>query len=188
MRENKDGMGYRVGLATLALLCVALFSGCAPDEPQSPASNQDAAPASQQQVGTRGTAALPDTGFRAQLTLSAPLPPLRAGQREVINVRVRNVGDAVWPALGRNEGESMYAVTLRNSWLSARDREVVNNLDGGRVLPYDLRPGEEVELPLVITAPANRGEYILQLDMVQEQVAWFQDKGSTAAEFPVQIE
>jgi hypothetical protein len=50
-----------------------------------------------------------------------------------------------------------------------------------------LRPGEEVEVPLAISAPTTPGNYILEVDLVQEQVSWFHDKGSPTARTNVTV-
>jgi hypothetical protein len=52
------------------------------------------------------------------------------------------------------------------------------NDDGRSVLLYDLNPGEEIDIPLTVTAPVEAGTYVLEIDMVQEGVAWFASKGS----------
>jgi hypothetical protein len=49
---------------------------------------------------------------------------------------------------------------------------------GHNGIPKDLKPGDETEMTLLITAPKGPGEYIIELDMVQEAVSWFGDKGS----------
>jgi len=39
----------------------------------------------------------------------------------------------------------------------------------------------------LITAPKEPGEYVLEVDLVQEQVAWFRDKGSATAKTKVTV-
>src|SRR6185295_2533600 len=46
-------------------------------------------------------------------------------------------------------------------------------------LSQDVNPDEVTTLYLEVTAPSVDGEYLLDIDMVQENVAWFQGKGST---------
>jgi hypothetical protein len=61
-------------------------------------------------------------------------------------------------------------------------------MDGRYGLPADLPAGQEVEVPLQITAPAKPGEYYLQLDMVQELVTWFEEKGSPVLKVKVNVQ
>ncbi len=42
-------------------------------------------------------------------------------------------------------------------------------------------PGERIDLILEVRAPTIEGDYILELDLVQEGVAWFKDHGSKTA-------
>jgi uncharacterized membrane protein len=58
---------------------------------------------------------------------------------------------------------------------------------GGMDSAKDLKPGEETEVPLVITAPKDPGEYTLEVDLLQEQVAWFSDKGSPTAKAKITV-
>src|SRR5918911_1722629 len=53
--------------------------------------------------------------------------------------------------------------------------------------PAKLRAGEETEVPLLVTAPKEPGDYLLEVDLVQEQVGWFSDKGSPTARAKVTV-
>jgi 4-amino-4-deoxy-L-arabinose transferase-like glycosyltransferase len=120
-------------------------------------------------------ATLPIKGFRAIVTAENPPVTLEPGEKTTLSVIVKNVSDATWQAVGESDGS--YAVTLRNRWLSA-DGTVLKDHDGQARLPYDLEPGDTAGVSLEITAPKTPGEYVLELDVVQERVSWFSDKGS----------
>ncbi len=129
------------------------------------------------------TEALPDDAFRANLTLSDPPTGLRPGQTALVEVDVRNAGPVSFPATG---SEGWFQVTVANHWLTAGGKQVV--IDDGRVaLPEDLAPGASVRVELEVTAPARRGDYRLEVDCVQEGVAWFSHRGSTSVTAPVKV-
>jgi hypothetical protein len=50
--------------------------------------------------------------------------------------------------------------------------------DARSILPYDLQPGERAEILLNVRAPDQPGHYVLEVDLAQEKVAWFAQKGS----------
>lgn len=137
-------------------------------------------------AATAINASLPSSGFRAQLAVQDPPAKMRSGQQSVLQVRVKNMSDVNWPALGEADGR--FAITLRDRWLTAGTSKVVNDIDGGASLPHDLAPGAEIVLSLKVTAPANRGAYDLEVDMVQERVSFFREKGSQPAKVSVTVE
>ncbi len=128
---------------------------------------------------------LPDGAFNAAISLAYPLMNVRAGQQEPIHVILKNTGHTVWPAFGQSDGR--FQIKLGNHWLDRNGRILLID-DGRSNLPYDLKPGDEAELLLRITYPQTPGEYILELDMVQEQVAWFNQKGSNTLRLNLRIE
>ena len=81
----------------------------------------------------------------------------------------------------------MKTVTIGDRWLTANGSAVVNDLDSRTTLPHDLRPGDEAELVLIVTAPPIEGEYLLEIDMVHEGVTWFYQKGSPTLRWPVKV-
>ncbi|MFN2499232.1 MAG: hypothetical protein ABR557_09120 [Pyrinomonadaceae bacterium] len=123
---------------------------------------------------------LPDRAFRALLAFKDVPAKLRTGQKETVVIRVKNASDVFWWARGgeinNNSGNQFY-IAVGDAWLQ-EDGTLVTNMDGRMGVGKDLRPGEEVEVPLIITAPTTPGNYILEVDLVQEQVAWFHEKGS----------
>jgi uncharacterized membrane protein len=50
-----------------------------------------------------------------------------------------------------------------------------------------LKPGEEEEVPLLITAPTTAGDYTLEVDVVQEGVTWFSEQGSPTAKTRITV-
>jgi hypothetical protein len=176
--------------AACALLLAAAATGC-DSSPETgagggaPASASAGGPAAGTQ-STQITSALPDAGFRAVITAPDAPTRLRAGEPKAVEARVRNAGPVVWPAMGADDAR--WAITLRNRWLKPETLDVVNDLDGGTSLPYDVAAGAEVPMSIKVVAPRQPGDYVLELDMVQEQVSFFGDKGSQPLRLNVKVE
>ncbi|HEY6232380.1 MAG TPA: hypothetical protein VIW64_14055 [Pyrinomonadaceae bacterium] len=135
---------------------------------------------------TAARAPLKDEYMHAEIELAQPLPDhLHPGLRKTIYLRVRNTGAGVWPALAEAGGH--FRLLLGNHWLRENNEPVVND-DGRSALLYDLRSGEETEMLLTVTAPSQPGNYVLEIDMVQEGVAWFASKGSKPLRVIVKVE
>lgn len=130
------------------------------------------------------TAPLPDGAFRARISLPGPPELLLAGSPATIAVGVGNEGTHAWPA--RGDGSGRFQVTVGNHWLSAAGEPLVHD-DGRTSLPSDVAPGSGVEVELTVTPPSAPGAFVLEVDLVQEGVAWFAERGSTAARMPVEV-
>ncbi|HEX6732641.1 MAG TPA: glycosyltransferase family 39 protein [Pyrinomonadaceae bacterium] len=127
---------------------------------------------------------LPDSGFRALIQLLVQPGELPAGQKATLPVKLKNISDSTW--LARERSGNPYQVSLGNHWLSPSGTTIRND-DGRSGLRTDLQPGGEIEISLTITAPAKRGDYLLELDMLQEGVSWFALKGSQSVRIPVSV-
>ncbi len=172
-------------LLILGGLIIAACQGKAPEEANR-AENRNAGPP----IRSANASALPDAGFKAQITLASPPVKLRVGQKETIQVKIKNASDVEWYARGgevNTNPDNRFYIAVGNRWLKAEGEQLVTNMDGRYGLPKNLKPGDEVEVPLLITAPKDPGEYILEVDLVQEQVAWFSDKGSPTAKVKVAV-
>jgi hypothetical protein len=136
---------------------------------------------------TRTVVDLPPTSGAIFAAAIMPLDVPRVldpGCHYTIAVRVRNLSDAVWPA-GSSEGDSD-GIALGNHWLGAWGHVAVND-DGRTFLTHEVQPGQEIELALTVYTPSTPGDYILELDMVQEGVAWFKARGSKPARRELRI-
>lgn len=125
--------------------------------------------------------ALPATAFRAEISLAAQSVTIEANSVERLSVRVRNASTECWPGA---ENPSLFPIHLGNHWYKNNGAPV--RMDDGRAqFRNDIHPGEQVELTLAVAAPSTPGAYVLELDMVQEGVAWFKDRGSQTCVIPV---
>ena len=169
-------------ILSAVLLLVFALAGCSPSPQQSP---RNVGAATEPNTPKPDTP-LPDRAFKADLKLVDPLTTLKPGQKQTIKVKVKNASDALWIVYGTGEGNK-YRVAVGDSWLDNKG-QLITNMDGRYGLPTNLSPGQEVEVPLLITAPDKPGEYILQLDAVQEGVSWFQQKGSSVLKVNVKVQ
>lgn len=169
----------------LALMIVVTFLVCGCSKPTTTPSSPAAATDRR-----RTPSALPENGFKAAISLIDPPAKLRIGEKATIQVKVKNQSDVLWYARGAQVNESpdtRFVLAAGDRWLNASDEKLVTDMDGRYGLNKDLRPGEETEIPLTITAPKEPGDYILEVDLVQEQVAWFRDKGSPTAKTKITV-
>lgn len=121
---------------------------------------------------------LPEAAFQAEIVAEPPHIEATAGSHVALNLSVRNRSPHTWPSLSGPKGR--FAVQAANRWLAASG--TVRAQDDGRMtLPYDLAPGQEARVVLEARAPEVDGDYEIEIDMVQEEVAWFGERGSRPA-------
>lgn len=122
---------------------------------------------------------LPKEAFVGGHTLLEELPAQTiAGGYLIMEVRVQNRGPVTWPARGR------CAVRLGARWLQGRD--LIG--DEARVdLVEDLKPGSAETLTVAIRTPDRRGHHTLELGLLQEEVAWFGDRGGPLTRADVEL-
>ena len=112
--------------------------------------------------------------FSAQIVVDTTSLEVRAGTSFTIPVRVKNLSKYTW------RGNSGTPVRLSYHLFSEKGETIV--WDGARtILPNKLSPGQEAQLTARVDVPADKGNYIIELDMVQEMVCWFGSKGSRTA-------
>lgn len=121
--------------------------------------------------------ALSPDGFRAEITPERPPRSLKAGQRVQLVASVRNIGTETW--------QRGMAIKLGNRWWRRGALAVPD--DGRAELPRQLPPGESADFQLTVTAPLRPGTHELELDLVQEGVAWFSERGSRSIRIQVSV-
>ena len=121
---------------------------------------------------------LPPEAWRASLTLVGAIPPLVAGRTSPLRIRVRNASSVQWPTSAR--------VKVANHW-RARDGRLVVRDDARTVIETVMDPDVECEVELPVLAPVQPGEYELEIDLLQELIAWFADRGSSTLNLPVTV-
>jgi hypothetical protein len=113
-------------------------------------------------------------GASYQCAVPARLSP---GVATVLPVYVTNKGMLAW------EGGDF---RLSYHWRAPDGRSVIR--DGWRTyLPHAVASGEGVSLRARLEAPKEAGHYVLEWDMVVEDVAWFSELGVPASAHPVEI-
>ena len=125
--------------------------------------------------------ALPLSGFSACIEVPDIPTSFSPGARADLFVRVTNTSDSTWRSA---KSIPECPIRLANHWLDA-DGNLLTKADGRVDLEFDLAPNETAELKLVVTTPSRPGNCVLEIDMVQEFVAWFSDRGSTPTRIPV---
>jgi SAM-dependent methyltransferase len=115
---------------------------------------------------------VPAKSRQARIELVDVPSPVGVGQVVPVRATVTNLGAHTWAA-----GQ---LIRLGNHWPNRWN-------DARADLPHDLAPGASVTLEIAVTAPAEPGEHDLELDIVQEAVAWWAESGSTPARTTVTV-
>jgi hypothetical protein len=122
-----------------------------------------------------------DSWFQAAIQPYQTQLSVLAGESIAQTVIITNTSVRAWPATG------VRPVYLSYHWIQPATRHVFI-LDGARTsLPRDLAPGESVMVAARVEVPSQPGALTLQWDMVQEDVTWFGERGSTVADVQVAV-
>jgi SAM-dependent methyltransferase len=121
---------------------------------------------------------LPAEASRALLTLIGSVPELAPGEIGSLKLSVRNDSPVRWPGSTQ--------LHVGDHWLRADGSMVIRD-DARTAIFATVEPGDECEVQLDIVAPRESGRYQLEVDLVQESVGWFADRGSPTLRVPVVV-
>ncbi|HEV7669798.1 MAG TPA: hypothetical protein VGS22_14845 [Thermoanaerobaculia bacterium] len=161
----------RLGAALLGAVLAIGLGGC----------NQGGAPSG---------SPLSDSAFQVEW-LSADVPAkMKPGETATVNVKFRNISDQVWPdpKTADPAATGAYAVRLAWRWRTSEDMGSGEGTSYRTDLTEPLGPGRETTLATNVTAPKQPGQYRLQIDLVQELVAYFGDRGAKLEIIPVDVQ
>jgi len=127
---------------------------------------------------------LPAAACKARITATPSSLSARAGDIVTLGVTVENVSPHAWPALPGTRDR--HRITLGNHWLH-QGGELLRRDDARCPLSHDIAPGSQAELILHVTAPPFDGDYWVELDLVQENVQWFAEHGSSTLRVPCRV-
>ena len=122
--------------------------------------------------------------LRAELTLESSWPAnFKPGELFRARVRVRNLGDTVWLA-GRalQRGDVTLGVKIIDEASVACDE-----FHGEPALPRAVAPNEYCSLLIEHACPGAPGRYTLKMDLVNQHICWFEERGSTALYLPLVV-
>ena len=118
------------------------------------------------------TSAVPHA-LRSSIRASVDSIRTKPGHEISLEIVATNTGDTTW----LRENNSGYGFVQTGAHLLEGDSLV--DYDFLRhPLPANLAPGESVSMELRFHAPKRTGEFIIELDMVNEGISWFKDSGS----------
>jgi hypothetical protein len=126
---------------------------------------------------------LPAEAFHEQLSLRQTPAMMIAGQKQELRVSVKNVSNSSWSCISDAQGR--YAVVVHARWRKS-DGSVIPDAARSE-LNYDLEPGDVNDVDLEVTPPAMAGEYVLEIDLVEEPDTWFSQNGSEMLRVPIMV-
>jgi uncharacterized lipoprotein YddW (UPF0748 family) len=117
--------------------------------------------------------------FADYLSYDAPSLML-SNQTGTLSVSIRNAGTLTWLAEGTT------AVALGYRWRDGQGGVIPGHAESP--LPHDVSYGHTVEVPdAAIQAPAQSGQYLLEVDLLHRGVGWFSEQDSPALAIPVTV-
>jgi 2-polyprenyl-3-methyl-5-hydroxy-6-metoxy-1,4-benzoquinol methylase len=122
--------------------------------------------------------------LRAEIALE---PDRRAkvapGERFTAKLLVRNTGDTLWLGGGIvRRGGVMLGIKIFDD-----TGKLCEEFHGEPSLPRAVGPGESCEVTIAHSSPRVPGRYKVKVDLVDQHICWFEERGSTALEFPLEV-
>ena len=140
-------------------------------------------------VVAAGGSALPASALKVRWGMLSVPRTVGANSVLPVVVSLANAGNVPWPdvAAASPLKNGSYAVRLSHEWIPAADPHDDRRAARRHDLPRSVMPGESIDVPLTLHAPAEAGEYTLVIELVQELVQWFADRGADRIILPVRV-
>lgn len=133
---------------------------------------------------------LPEEAFQVEWQKPTVPSAVAAGETFAVAVTFKNRSNITWPDFGMDDPAKKsrgFAVRLGCRWKAAQNGDTSEHLPTRADLPAPLAAGQSQTLQLEVTAPREPGAYRLQIDLVQEYIAWFEAKGADTLELPIVV-
>ncbi|HEX8897262.1 MAG TPA: methyltransferase domain-containing protein, partial [Chthoniobacterales bacterium] len=122
--------------------------------------------------------------LRADLTLQSTWPAhFRPGEMFRADLLVRNTGDTLW--LGGKllrHGAVTLGVKILDEAGAVRDE-----FHGEPALPRAVAPNESCAVTIERACPAAPGRYLLKIDLIDQHICWFEERGSRPLTLPLVV-
>jgi hypothetical protein len=165
----------------LALLvsCCSLLVACGDEGSDDPASQVETPPT---------PVPLAAADFRVGWGIPGAPSVLPPGAKVPVSVEVKNLGKQAWMDATNSPGGA-HAVRIGYRWWRAgAPPEALTDFGPERgELSRMVTPGSTAVATVMVTAPNEPGSYLLQIDLVQELVAWFERRGAEKLLVPVTV-
>jgi glycosyltransferase involved in cell wall biosynthesis/SAM-dependent methyltransferase len=122
--------------------------------------------------------------LRAEFTLRNSLPrQVEPGAKLEIPIAIRNAGDTLWL-----NGQTVRAgVVMPGVRVLNEQGKIISELHGHPMLPRAIPPGQAVSLEIQFAAPAKPGTYSVKIDLVDQLLCWFEERGSQPLVFTFEV-
>jgi 2-polyprenyl-3-methyl-5-hydroxy-6-metoxy-1,4-benzoquinol methylase len=130
-------------------------------------------------VAAVGPASMPNSRepgeLRAEINLEQELPQVigRSARLEFYLI-VKNTGDTLW-LVDRYAPQGTVRLGIK---LFDETNNLLEEVHGVPALPRPVAPGEQVRLKVTRIAPAMAGTYTLKIDLIDQEICWFEERGS----------
>jgi glycosyltransferase involved in cell wall biosynthesis/SAM-dependent methyltransferase len=121
----------------------------------------------------------------AEFQLIEP-PPLRVKADTKLNlaIGVKNTGDTLWlNGQTFRPGIVMPALKVIN-----QQGVIVSEVHGHPMLPRSVTPGQSLTIDIPCPVPSDPGTYTVKIDLVDQFVCWFEERGSQPLRFSLLVE
>ncbi len=122
--------------------------------------------------------------LRAEFTLSNSLPQrVEPGAKINVSMVIRNAGDTLWLS-----GQTLRAGVVMPGVRVIDERgEVISEVHGHPMLPRPVAPGQAVSMEIPCPVPSISGTYSVKIDLVDQHVCWFEERGSQPLMFSLEV-
>src|SRR6266540_929505 len=113
--------------------------------------------------------------LRAEFNLCGNPPRhVEAGAKLNLVITIRNAGDTLWLS-----GQTLRAGVVMPGVRVIDERgEIVSEVHGHPKLPRSVAPGQTIAMSIPCLAPLAPGTYTFKIDLVDQHVCWFEERGS----------
>lgn len=96
---------------------------------------------------------------------------ITSSQQYWVRLALKNNSNRIWSSNGENP------ILLKNKWKDMATGEVLEE-NGATFLANSIKPNEILEIDLWITAPSKASDYEFSVDIMEDKVAFFSDRGA----------